>query len=102
MAFLCLLEIELHLPESADLKGKRKQLHSLKAHLRRRFGAAVAETDHHDLRQRATIAAALVAVDRQALEQQADSLQRYVEGRFGDWVRWERTVRSTAELKGGH
>ena len=49
MAFVCLLELELHLPDSVDPKGKRKELQSLKAQLRRRFGAAVAETEHHDL-----------------------------------------------------
>ena len=51
--FVCLLEIDLHFPENGDLKGKRKELQSLKAQLQRRFGAAVAETGHHDLWQRA-------------------------------------------------
>ncbi|HEV2724385.1 MAG TPA: DUF503 domain-containing protein [Thermoleophilaceae bacterium] len=101
MAFLCLLELELHLPDNVDLKGKRKELQSLKAQLRRRFGAAVAETEHHDLWQRATIAAALVAGERRGLEENADALQRFVDGRFGDWVTWERMVVSTGELKEG-
>ena len=101
MAFLCLLELELHLPDNVDLKGKRKELQSLKAQLHGRFGAAVAETDHHDLWQRATVAAALVARERKGLEETADALQRFVDARFGDWVSWERTVLSTAELKEG-
>ena len=101
MAFLCLLELALHLPDNVDLKGKRKELQSLKAQLHGRFGAAVAETDHHDLWQRATIAAALVARERKGLEETADALQRFVDARFGDWVSWERTVLSTAELKEG-
>ena len=99
MAFLCLLELELHLPENADLKGKRKEVQSLKAQLHRRFGAAVAETDHHDLWQRATLSAALISRDRRGLEETADGLQRFVDARFGDWVSWERTVVSTVELK---
>ena len=99
MAFLCLLELELHLPDNVDLKGKRKEVQSLKARLNRRFGAAVAETDHHDLWQRATLATALVARDRRSLGQTADALQRFVDDRFGDWVSWERTVVSTGELK---
>jgi len=99
VAFLCLLELELHLPDNVDLKGKRKELQSLKAQLHRRFGAAVAETDHHDLWQRARLAMALVARERRGLEETADALQRFVDARFGDWVSWERTVVSTAELK---
>jgi uncharacterized protein YlxP (DUF503 family) len=99
VAFLCLLQLELHLPGNADLKGKRKELQSLKTQLQRRFGATVAETDHHDLWQRATLAVALVARDRRGLEETADGLQRFVDARFGDWVSWERTVVSTAELR---
>ena len=44
MSFVCLLEIQLHFPDNGSLKGKRKELSSLKAQLQRRFGAAVAET----------------------------------------------------------
>jgi len=53
--FRCLLTIHLHLPGNADLKGKRKEVKSLKSQLQQRFGVAVAETDHHDLWQRATL-----------------------------------------------
>ena len=60
MSFVCLIEIQLHFPENGSLKGKRKELTSLKAQLQRRFGAAVSETDHHDLWQRATLSAAVV------------------------------------------
>ena len=66
MAFLCLLELELHLPENGDLKGKRRELGSLKASLQRRFGAAVAETEHHDLWQRSTLEIALVGRERRS------------------------------------
>ena len=99
MAFVCLLEFEVHLPDNADLKGKRKEVQSVKAQLQRRFGAAVAETDHHDLWQRATLVAALVSRDRRGLEETADAIRRFVDARFGDWVSCERTVVSTAELK---
>lgn len=99
MAFLCLLELELHLPENADLKGKRKELASLKAQLRNRFGAAVAEVDHHDLWQRATLTTALVGRERRGLDETADALQRFVDARFGDWVYWERTIVTTDEIR---
>ena len=99
MAFVCLLELELHLPDNADLKGKRKELQSLKAQLRNRYGASVAEVDHHDLWQRASLAVALVGRERRALEESADSVQRFVDARFGDWVNWERTTVSTDEIR---
>ncbi|HEV2773078.1 MAG TPA: DUF503 domain-containing protein, partial [Thermoleophilaceae bacterium] len=64
MSFVCLMEIELHFPEGGSLKGKRREISSLKEQLRRRCGASVAETAHHDLWQRATLTAAVV--DRSA------------------------------------
>ncbi len=99
MAFLCLLELQIHFPEGADLKGKRKELQSLKANLQRRFGAAVAETDHHDLWQRSTLVVTLVGRDRAPLAAAADGLQRFVDARFGDLTRWERTMLTTSDLR---
>ena len=99
MAFLCLLTVDLHLPENASLKGKRKHVKSLKAQLHGRFGAAVSETDHHDLWQRATLTVALVARERGKVEESADAVQRFTESRFGDWVRWERRTLSTDDLR---
>ena len=101
MAFVCLLELDLHLPEGADLKGKRKEVQSLNAPLQRRFGAAVAETEHHDLWQRATLSVALVGHERGHLADSADAVQRFTESRFGDWVRWERLIVSTNDLREG-
>ena len=59
-AYVCLIEVRLHLNDSHDLKGKRKVLHSLKAQLRQRFGASVAEVDGQDTWQRTTLVCALV------------------------------------------
>ena len=44
--------VELHFPEAGSLKGKRKYVKSAKAQLQNRFGASVAEVDHHELWQR--------------------------------------------------
>ncbi len=62
--FVAILTAELHFPEASSLKGKRHHLRSAKDNLRNRFGAAVAEVDHHDLWQRATLTAAFVGADR--------------------------------------
>ena len=56
-----ILSAELHFPEAHSLKEKRMLLRSAKDQLRNRFGAAVAEVDHHEAWQRARITAAVVA-----------------------------------------
>ena len=100
MSFVCLLEIHLHFPENGSLKGKRKEISALKAQLQRRFGAAVSETDHHDLWQRATLSAALVGARPGPLSEAAASLERYVLGAFPDGARVERALASWDELHG--
>ena len=101
MSFVCLIEIQLHFPENGSLKGKRKELTSLKAQLQRRFGAAVSETDHHDLWQRATLSAALVGREAGRVAEAAASLERYVHSQFPDGVRVERGLVSADEVLGG-
>ena len=86
MSFLCLIEIQLHFPDNASLKGKRKELSSLKAQLQRRFGAAVAETDHHELWQRAELTAALVSREAGELGDIGRRGDRYVRSMFPDDV----------------
>jgi uncharacterized protein len=98
VAFVCILEIELHFPETGSLKGKRRELSSLKAQLHRRFGAAVAETAHHDLWQRAGLTAALVGRDAGLLKDRAADVERYVWGMFPDGATVESQVISTEDL----
>ena len=98
MSFVCLMQIELYFPEGGSLKGKRKDLVSLKEQLRRRFGASVAETEHHALWQRATLTAALVARESAAVEDAAAAVERHVLARFGDGVRCNRAIRSAEEV----
>ena len=98
MSFVCLLEIHLHFPDNGSLKGKRKELSSLKAQLQRRFGAAVAETDHHDLWQRSELTAALVGRDITGLGNRAAALERYVISMFPDGARVETLMVSREDL----
>ena len=70
----------------------------LKAQLRRRFGASVAETDHHDLWQRATLTAALVGSDAGPLRDAASSMERYVLGMFPEGARVELQMVSREDL----
>ncbi len=98
MSFVCLLQIDLHFPDNGSLKGKRKELSSLKAHLQRRFGAAVAETGHHDLWQRSELTAALVGGDLTGLGNRAAALERYVISMFPDGASVECRMVSREDL----
>lgn len=97
MSFVAILEVHLHFPDNGSLKGKRKELQSVKALLHQRFGAAVAETDHHDLWQRATVTAALVGRTAKDAGDCADRVERWLDGHFPQGVRVERALLSTDE-----
>ena len=60
--------VELHLPDVGSLKGKRHVLKGLKERVRARFEVSVAEVDHQDVWQRATLAVAYVSADAHATE----------------------------------
>jgi uncharacterized protein YlxP (DUF503 family) len=82
--FVAILTVELHFPEASSLKGKRHFVRSAKDNLRNRFGAAVAEVDHHDLWQRATLTVACVARTAGEADELAAGAERWLAG--GDWV----------------
>jgi uncharacterized protein len=82
--YVAILTAELHFPEAASLKGKRHFVRSAKDNLRNRFGASVAEVDHHDLWQRATLTLACAARSAKDAEELADGAERWLAS--GDWV----------------
>ena len=78
--YVGILSVELHFPQSGSLKAKRKELLSVKAQLQRRFGASVAEVDHHELWQRARLTLSCVARAHLEAEQLLDGAERYLCG----------------------
>jgi uncharacterized protein len=78
--YVGILSVELHFPEAGSLKSKRKHLRSAKAQLQNRFGAAVAEVDHHDLWQRARLTVACVAREHREVETLMEEAVRYLNG----------------------
>ncbi len=90
--FVGILSAELHFPENGSLKGKRKELLSVKAQLQRRFGASVAEVDHHDLWQRARITLSCVARDHRDVQELLAGAERYLAAREFELGRVERQV----------
>jgi uncharacterized protein YlxP (DUF503 family) len=90
--YVGILSVELHFPESGSLKGKRKFVKSAKAQLQQRFGASVAEVDHHELWQRSRLTVACVAREHGELERLLDDAERYLSGQEYELVSTEREV----------
>ncbi|HEV8614732.1 MAG TPA: DUF503 domain-containing protein [Methylomirabilota bacterium] len=80
--------VELHLPDVDSLKGKRHVLKGLKEKVRARFDCSVAEVDHQDIWQRATLAIAFVSADarhaNEVVSKAMDFIEDHVEGRVID------------------
>jgi len=90
--YVGILSAELHFPDNHSLKGKRKELLSVKAQLQRRFGASVAEVDHHDVWQRARITAAVVAREHGEAERLLADAERYLASREWELALVERRL----------
>jgi uncharacterized protein len=77
--------VELHLPDVGSLKDKRHVLKGLKERVRARFEVSVAEVDHQDTWQRATLAVAYVSADarhaNEVVSKAMDYIEDNVEGR---------------------
>ena len=80
--------VELHLPDVGSLKGKRHALKGLKEKVRRRFEISVAEVDHQDVWQRATLGLACVSGDsrhaNEVISKAIDFIEDNVEGYVTD------------------
>ena len=87
--FVGIVRIELHIPGVSSLKGKRSVVRSLKERIRQRVHAAVAEVDHQDLWQRATLGAAVVSGEGRQVGEMLQSIRDLVnatpEAELLDW-----------------
>jgi uncharacterized protein YlxP (DUF503 family) len=90
--YVGILTVELHFPESGSLKGKRKFVKSACTQLRERFGASVAEVDHHDLWQRSTLAVACASRGHKELDERLEAVVRYLGSQEFELMRAEREV----------
>jgi uncharacterized protein len=90
--YVGILSVELHFPEAGSLKGKRKHVKSAKAQLQNRFGASVAEVDHHELWQRARLTLACVAREHREAEELLEEAVRFLNGQEYELVRADRHV----------
>jgi len=62
------LTLEIQIPYSQSLKEKRAVLLKIRDRLRKRFNVAVAELDHQDVWQRATLGVVSISGSQQLLE----------------------------------
>jgi len=76
MAKIGVLTMELRLEHAHSLKEKRHLVQGLKDRLRHKFNVAVAEIDHQDVWQRATVAAVTVSADHTRAEQVLQSVEK--------------------------
>jgi uncharacterized protein len=72
------LSVELHLPEVHSLKEKRSVVRPILDGCRNRFGVAVAEVDHQDRWQRASIGVVSVSCSARQVSAVLDSVERFV------------------------
>jgi len=75
------IRLTLYLSESGSLKGKRRILRSIKDRLRSQFNVSVAEVGCQDLWQKAELAVALAAADREY----ADRVLQTILGKVESW-----------------
>ncbi|MDW7674142.1 MAG: DUF503 domain-containing protein [Bacillota bacterium] len=73
------LSITLFLPECHSLKEKRSILKSLVVKTRNKFNAAIAEVDHQDKWQKATVGIAVVSTSTSHVYNQLQSIVDFIE-----------------------
>ena len=78
-----LLTIDLLIPEARSLKDKRRVVKSLKDQVRARFNCSVAETDYHDVWQRARLSLVVVSNESGHANTQLNEIFRFIESRLG-------------------
>jgi uncharacterized protein YlxP (DUF503 family) len=98
-AFVVLLKVHLHFPDARSLKAKRSEINPVKAWLRQRLGAAVAEVAHHDAWQRSTLAVAVCGDSPARCDQAVDAICRFLDQRFPAGVTVERQLASWSDLE---
>lgn len=84
------LSAELRLPQCRSLKDKRQALRPIIDGLRQRHRVSVAETDHQDQWQRASLGVAVVSASPSQAEEWLDQVERFL------WSRPDVEVTSTA------
>jgi hypothetical protein len=78
--------MDLHLPDVGSLKGKRHALKGLLQRVRQRFEISVAEVDHQDAWQLATVALACVSGDARHANEVVSKAMDFIEDNVDGYV----------------
>ncbi|SRR5262245_47730380 len=90
MMIVGISSFELHLPASRSLKDKRRVVKSLVDKIHQRFRVSVAETDFHDLHQRAEISMAVVTNGEAEMDNLMEEIRSLVESQPEAFLtRWD-------------
>jgi uncharacterized protein YlxP (DUF503 family) len=77
--FVGVARYDLRLPECTSLKDKRSVVRTLQSVLHQKFRCAVAEVEHQDLRQRATVGVSVIADTVFHVKRMLNEVERRVE-----------------------
>ncbi len=77
--FIGCLQVELLIPDSTSLKEKRMVVKSIKQRLQNKFNISVAEIDHQDLWQRATLGIAMVSNENKHVTQAMNRILDFID-----------------------
>jgi uncharacterized protein YlxP (DUF503 family) len=87
------LRLEIAVYESLSLKDKRRVIKSLIQRIKNRYNVSVAEVEHLDSRQRATLAVAMVANDSAFIHGCLDKIVDFVRcGGGGSLIDYEKEL----------
>jgi hypothetical protein len=98
-AFVVLMRVHLHFPDAHSLKAKRSEVNPVKAWLRQRLGAAVAEVAHQDAWQRSMLAVSVCADSPARCQAAVEAIRAYLDARFPSGVRVEQRLASWSDLE---
>jgi uncharacterized protein YlxP (DUF503 family) len=74
------MRLTLFLPDNHSLKGKRQVLRAIKARVRAKFNVSIAESDGHDLWQRAELGICQVGSDRAFVDAALREVVNFIDG----------------------
>lgn len=74
-----LMQLDLLLPGLSSLKEKRQIIKSMTSKVKNKYNVSVTETDHQNLRQRATIGIACVSQSNFQARRTLHAIERFVE-----------------------
>lgn len=72
-------QIDLHLPNNHSLKDKRGVLRSIVARVRQQFNVAIAELDHQDLWQSASLGVVCISNEKARLHHTLEGVVHWLE-----------------------